>query len=207
MKRLLIAAFAAAALLAATGAGAHAEHKNQAEAAQQAKVEDPGDAAAAARSGADSAPATLAEAEAEARLPFPARALDFAGRFHPFAVHFPIALFPVAWIALLFARRRGESVALIRALIVVAGLGSAGAALIGWPNSAGADAETIFTLHRWLGTALGVAGLAVAVIALRSPAAAAGRPMAWMLGLSTIAILVQGWLGAALVHGAGHLSW
>jgi hypothetical protein len=217
MKRLLICALAAAALLAGTGAEAHRDHKKKEEAAEQekaelaragqARAEHPGDAAAAARSGAPVAAPTPAEAEAEAELPFFARALDYAGRFHPFAVHFPIALFPVVWIALILARGRGESVALIRSLIVVAGSAAAAAALLGWPNSAGADAEAIFALHRWIGTALGLGGLALAAVALRSPAAAASRAMVWALGFSTLAILVQGWLGAALVHGADHLAW
>jgi uncharacterized membrane protein len=221
MKRFLLAAgLALSVLLGSTEpAQAHKDHKkkeaeaaalaaaqNQA-AAHSGHVQDPVDSAVAARAGAPAALPTPAEAEAEAELPFLARSLDWAGRLHPFAVHFPIALFPVAWLALLFARRRGDTVSVIRSLIVVAGFASAAAALLGWPNTAGADAQGIFNAHRWLGTALGVAGLGMAVAALRSTTTAGSRPMLWALGLSTLAILVQGWLGAALVHGADHLAW
>jgi hypothetical protein len=35
----------------------------------------------------------------------------------------------------------------------------------------------------------------------------AGRPMVAALGLVTLALLVQGWLGGAMVHGIRHMNW
>ena len=57
-------------------------------------------------------------AEAKAPKTISERLMSWVGRTHPFAVHFPIALFPVAFVALVLARRRGETIELIRALIV-----------------------------------------------------------------------------------------
>lgn len=137
-----------------------------------------------------------------------ARSMDWAGRVHPFAVHFPIALFPVAWLALLIARRRGDTVDVIRALIIVAGVASVGAALLGWVNAGlPPDRDWIHIWHRWVGTGLGAIGGVVAVWAWRRAASIDSRAMAWTLGLTTMLLLVQGWLGGALVHGADHLNW
>ena len=214
MKRILLALGLAASLFAAAGpAEAHKDHaKKVAEekAAAEAKAaaamgHDP--AAHAAMPAAGAAPAAAQPGEAEAPPAFIPRSLSWIGRLHPFAVHFPIALFPISWLALLFARRRGDRIDVIRSLIVVCGFSSAAAALLGWPNGGGPGAETVFAIHRWLGTALGVAGLGIGVAALRSTTASGSRAMLWTLGIATLAILVQGWLGGALVHGVDHLAW
>ncbi|MGX7953526.1 hypothetical protein ACWPM1_13315 [Tsuneonella sp. HG249] len=70
--------------------------------------------------------------EAAAPKTLDQRVMSWAGRTHPFAVHFPIALFPVALVALILARRRGETVELIRSLIIVAGVASVIAGAHGW---------------------------------------------------------------------------
>ena len=45
--------------------------------------------------------------EAEESKTFLERLMSWFGRMHPFAVHFPIALFPVALVSLILARKRG----------------------------------------------------------------------------------------------------
>ena len=151
----------------------------------------------------------LAALEAEAARSWHERLLDWLGRVHPFAVHFPLALFPVAWIALILARRRGDAPDLIRSLIVVAGASASLAAVLGWLDGGFllADRDPILRFHRWTGTALGLAGLAVASWAWRSPSAVESRAMTSTLGAITLALLVQGWLGGALIHGVDHLNW
>lgn len=151
----------------------------------------------------------LARLEAEAARPWHRRLTNWLGRTHPFAVHFPLALFPIAWAALMLARRRGDTEPLIRSIIVVAGGSAAVAGALGWLNGGFAltDADPILMWHRWLGTALGIAGLAIAIWSWRKASAAHSRAMAWALGLATLALLVQGWFGGALVHGVDHMNW
>ena len=151
----------------------------------------------------------LAELEAEAAKPWHLRLLDWLGRTHPFLVHFPLALFPVALVALVMARRRGSAVDLIRALIVVAGAASAGAALLGWFNAGFqlSDKDPLLLWHRWLGTLLGVAGAGLGAWAWRRASAVNSGAMVALLALTTVALLVQGWLGGALIHGIDHLAW
>lgn len=140
---------------------------------------------------------------------FGTRLLSFAGRMHPFAVHFPIALFPISWLALLFARRRGDRVDLIRAFIVVAGAAAVAAAALGWLNGGIqlVDSDPIQRVHRWLGTGLAVIGAGLATWAWRRPDSVNSRAMAWALGLVTVVLLAQGWLGGALTHGVEHMMF
>lgn len=151
----------------------------------------------------------LARLENESARPWHVRLLDWAGRIHPFAVHFPLALFPVAWIALMLGRRRGETEALLRSIIMVAGASAAIAAAVGWINGGFSmvDADPILLWHRWVGTGLGLAGVAIAVWSWRYRSAAHSRTMVWLLGTLTALLLVQGWLGGALIHGIDHMNW
>lgn len=151
-----------------------------------------------------------AEVMEEARpKTFSERLMSWIGRTHPFAVHFPIALFPVALVALLLARRRGETVELIRALIIVAGAASVVAAILGWFTGGLVlvDTDAVQLWHRWLGTGLAVIGGGVALWALRRRDSVYGRGMVIALSAITLILLVQGWLGAALVHGMDHMNW
>jgi uncharacterized membrane protein len=140
---------------------------------------------------------------------FSQRLMSWVGRTHPFAVHFPIALFPIALVALVLARRRGEAVELIRALIIVAGAASSVAAILGW-LSAGfvlVDSDAVQLWHRWIGTALAILGGHLAFWAWRRRDAVNSAHMVAALALITLVLLVQGWLGAALVHGMDHMSF
>lgn len=146
---------------------------------------------------------------AEATKSFPERVFDWFGRMHPFAVHFPIALFPVALVALVLARRRGETVELIRGLIVVAGIGSVIAAALGWLNGGLTvqDTDQVLMLHRWLGTLLGVVGGLLGFWAWRRRDSVYGRGMVVALGAVVALLLVQGFLGASVTHGMEHMMF
>ncbi|MDQ8757398.1 hypothetical protein RCO27_14300 [Sphingosinicella sp. LHD-64] len=194
---LLFAGFAAATIPAV----AHKNHNEQAE----AKAADaPANAMPGMTMDGTMSPGhDMAE---EAPKTWPGRILDWAGRMHPFAVHFPIALIPVSWLALIIARRRGDTVDLIRGILIFAGVAAFGAALLGWLNAGfSLSARPLLESHRWAGTGLGVIGAAIALLAWRKASVVNSRAMVWTLGLVTLALLVQGWLGGALTHGLEHM--
>ena len=198
--------------LAAVPAGAHKDHERKV--AEQKAAEQ--------RRAADLVPHPMskvvheavkddiARIEAEAAKSVPERLLDWLGRIHPFAVHFPLALFPVAWVALILARRRGAAPDdTTRALVIVAGAAGLLAALLGWINGGWrlADSDPILQAHRWLGTVLGLAAGVLGLWAWRRASAMAAGWTVALLGGLTLALLVQGWLGGALIHGIDHLAW
>jgi uncharacterized membrane protein len=189
------------------GAAAHKEHRKE-------KTEQ---ASASSSAGATvnhpmspqvHAAGDLAQLEGEAAKSWTSRLVDWIGRTHPFAVHFPLALFPIAWIALLLGRRRGDTEPLVRSLIVVAGASSAIAGALGWLNGGLvlADPDPLLMWHRWLGTVLGLGGAGVAIWSWRRASAAHSRAMVRVLGVTTLLLLVQGWIGGALVHGIDHMN-
>jgi uncharacterized membrane protein len=204
LSRLLVALCIGLLFLLARPLTAH-EHNDQAPVVEQTEAE-PGRAIAQ-----DHSHMTMHVDEDEEHRPatMTGRLLAWIGHMHPFAVHFPIALFPISWITLIFARRRGDKADLIRAIVIVAGLAAVVAATLGWLNAGFvlADPNPIRLAHRWTGTTLGLTGALLALWAWRRPAAIEGRLMVWALGILTIGLLVQGWLGAILTHGMSHLRF
>lgn len=217
LTKAFLALLPAAAIGLSGPAWAHKDHdeKAKAAAAAQAAATVPPEMAGQPASLAGSRQAMTEHMEDMARAAedatpksWPARILDWIGRVHPFAVHFPLALFPVAWLALLLARRRGDAVDVIRALILVAGASAAVAGILGWLDAGFALAEDDWLLraHRWMGTGLGVTGAAIAAWAWRRSSSVNSKTMVWLLGLVTLALLAQGWFGGALVHGVDHMN-
>jgi uncharacterized membrane protein len=135
------------------------------------------------------------------------RLLDWLGRLHPVIVHFPIAFFPAALFTAIVGRRRPAFAAPVQFLVVAGGVIAPIAALLGWLNAIGADPDPLMTTHRWLGTAIGIAALPLAIWAWRRPAQVRGTGMIIALSIISAAIVVQGWFGGALVHGMDHLNW
>ena len=208
IRRMLLA-FMAALLLALGPAGtpafAHKGHHKKPVAEQQ--VAPPGVAAPATPPAATEAAAIDDQAEDRSDMTTMARLLDWLGRLHPIIVHFPIAFFPAALFTAIVGRRRPAFAAPVQFLVVAGGIIAPIAAILGWLDAMSADPDPLLTVHRWLGTSIGVAGLALAIFALRRPQAYRGRGMIAVLTIVTVAIVVQGWLGGALVHGADHLNW
>lgn len=207
-RRSLPTAFALALALLLVGAGpanAHKEHRLQRERAAQAEQ------AAAARPSANAPDTKSAVMAPERKRPAttPGRLLDWLGRLHPIVVHFPIAFFPAALFTALVGRRRPAYAKPVQFLVVAGGTVAPLAALLGWLDGGFALAadDRLLRFHRWLGTGIGLGGLALALWAARRPADDLGRPMIAALSAMTLAIVVQGWLGGALVHGLDHLDF
>lgn len=208
IRSILILLGALAMLAILSPAAAHENHQQAKTAKAPAQAGSPGRALPPSEM-QQQMEAHMEEMEAQEPKSFPERLFDWFGRMHPFAVHFPIALFPVALVALVLARRRGETVELIRSLIVVAGIGSVIAAALGWLNGGLTvqDTDQVLMLHRWLGTAVGLIGGVLAIWAWRRQGSVHGRGMILALSAVVALLLVQGFLGASVTHGMEHMMF
>jgi len=147
------------------------------------------------------------EAEKRASMSAGQRLLDWLGRLHPVIVHFPIAFFPAALFTAIVGRRRPAFAAPVQFLVIAGGVIAPIAAILGWFGAMTADSGPLLTVHRWLGTAIGIVAIPLAVWAWRKPAQDRGTGMIVALSVITSAIIVQGWYGGALVHGMDHMNW
>lgn len=146
----------------------------------------------------------------------PARAYRFAGKLHPLAVHFPIALVLVALgleIAYLMTRRRVLSDT-NRVLLPLAALGALGAALLGWAAGSHAsypgELAALLDQHRWVGVATAAATVMTAIFSelhQRGGGAKVTFGYRVTLVLAAAFIVVAGHLGGNLVFGPDHLRW
>lgn len=141
------------------------------------------------------------------KLPFFERLFGWFGRLHPLLVHFPIAFFPAALFTAIVGRRRPAFAAPVQFLVVAGGIFAPIAAAAGWLTGMTADPEPILAWHRWIGVTVGVAGAGLGVWAWKRPWEDRGAGMILGLTLMTIAIAVQGFLGAGLTHGIDHLMF
>ena len=210
----LALALAFAALLANSPALAHQDHKKkQAEAARilqqreqagaplttngmPAVVQPPGEMMDGMDMGMD-----------RSKMSFFERLADWFGRLHPMVVHFPIAFFPAALVTAIAGRRRPAFATPVQFLVVVGGIFAPIAAGAGWLAGLGADPDVILSYHRWLGVAIGVAGAGLGLWAWRRPWEDRGAGMILALTIMTIAIAIQGFLGAGLTHGMEHMMF
>ena len=135
------------------------------------------------------------------------RLLDWLGRLHPIIVHFPLAFFPAALFTAIAGRRRPAFAAPVQFLVIAGAVMAPLAALLGWLDAMNADPDPLLTVHRWLGTAIGIGALGLAIWAWRRPDQIRGTGMLAGLTVVTAAIIVQGWFGGAMVHGIDQLNW
>lgn len=220
---LLLSVFALVALAVAAPASAHKGHKKAAPAGQaQQEAGQPANAATAAQ--AQQAPQHGAAAEQghggtpmadmdmnmgmdRSKMSFFERLLAWVGRLHPLVVHFPIAFFPAALFTAVVGRKRPAFSAPVQFLVVAGGVFAPLAAAAGWLAGMSADPDPLLAYHRWLGVAVGVVGLGLGIWAWRRPWEDRGAGMILALTLVTIAIAIQGFLGAGLTHGIDHLMF
>lgn len=205
--RLLVALLAALsiAVLAASPAVAHKNHKTETEAAQ---VEGGSTHPAAPVSSQDKTAHASAVQADPAQAPPPSlasRLVDWFGRIHPAIVHFPIAFFPAALFTAVVGRRRPAFAAPVQFLVVAGGIFAPIAALAGWIAGSGTDPGPIIDYHRWLGVVTGLFGAGLAAWAWKRPWEDRGAGMILALTVMTAVIAVQAFLGAAVTHGIDHL--
>ena len=216
----MVALTVAASLLAASApAAAHKDHN--------ALGAGPGPSAAKAQPAPATAPPTKAnvatmhenmamghemaaeahEEAAEESKTLGQRLVSWLGRLHTLVIHFPIAMFVGALGVEIFGlwRRNDRYQSAAHVMLMVGALGAVVAAFLGW--FAGGfyltDRNQILMLHRWLGTAIAVAGfglLYLSATARRSPEKP--RTIYWVaLAVMTIAIAIQGYIGGSFMHG------
>jgi uncharacterized membrane protein/mono/diheme cytochrome c family protein len=139
--------------------------------------------------------------------------LDWLGNFHVVVVHFPIALLLSAaagevW----FARRRVREPSPAVRFCVLLGAGSATvAAVLGWLHAAsgyGASSPSILVWHRWLGTAVGVGSVILAVFSeIDSHRGVRSWRVRLLLLLAALLVVVAGYFGGLLVYGKDYFDW
>jgi uncharacterized membrane protein len=140
-------------------------------------------------------------------MPLFERLYSWFGRLHPMIVHFPIAFFPAALFTAVVGRRRPSFSAPVQFLVVTGGIFAPIAAVAGWLNGMSVDPDPVLTYHRWLGVVIGIAGAGLGVWAWRRPWEDRGAGMILALTVMTVAIAVQGFLGAGVTHGIDHLMF
>ncbi len=140
--------------------------------------------------------------------------LEWLGRFHPSAAHFPVALLIVAAVAeglRALTRRPGFGEA-ARFCVWAGAIGALVAAPLGWFN-AGWDLDhddRVMGIHRWAGTAVLLGSWLVVLareISERRDSEAWRR--GYRVGLAVAAVLVAavGHYGGMLVHGTEYYRW
>jgi len=165
--------------------------------------------AASAEGGHDHSAHSPNEALLESGL---GRLLVWLGRFHPAAVHFPIALLIAAALAELLSLRFSPVFFSHAAQfsLWVGALGAAGAVLLGWFYGGFrlVDHETVLTIHRWNGSA--VAALALLTLWLRETRSSAGTlkgAYRTMLIVTALLASLNGYLGGLMVYGPEQHQW
>ncbi len=141
--------------------------------------------------------------------------VNYASKFHPVLVHFPIALGITALLAeLLFYFTKGE---LFRAAgrfsIVVAALAALVAAPLGWAAAAFSNYPTLaqtLTLHRWVGTTASILLIGCAILSEISARKNNVKFYQIYIGILLVAALLTGLaghLGATLIYGPDHFAF
>lgn len=136
------------------------------------------------------------------------------GKLHVAVIHFPIALIVAAFGAEAFGaiRNRPNWRSAARIMLVLGALGAAVAAALGW--FAGGfyllDRNLVLTTHRYLGMVIAIGSASLAWAGLRKLHHERRDDMlfAGLLGVLTIGVLLQAFLGGTFMHGGlNHMNF
>ena len=136
----------------------------------------------------------------------PSPAVQLLKNLHPATVHFPIALLLAAALAELGAAVRSSSRmrSAAEVMTIAGAAGTAVAALFGWIHTGlWLGGDLAMQAHRWIGTGLVLLAAAAGWLALKPLESRA--LFRFLLAVIAGLLLVQGYLGGELAHGAGHL--
>lgn len=144
------------------------------------------------------------------------RVINYAGKYHPVVVHFPIALLVTALLVMVVGPLRPSPTLELLAykLVYLAAAGAILAALLGLAAGADvhypSDMNEYFELHRLFGlgtTALSVLVALAAYRAERTPTSRRRWLFRVILLLSAVAVAIAAHLGATLVYGPDHFAF
>jgi uncharacterized membrane protein len=140
--------------------------------------------------------------------------IGWLGRFHPAAVHFPIALLTAAAVAELLRLITAQAAfdVVSRYCVWFGALAAFGAGALGWfaGGFSLTDASWVMMTHRWLGTCtVAWAGL---VLVLSEVSSHPDRRLTRKAFLATLfvgafLVLTTGFFGGAVVNGLDHYTW
>ncbi|ATW05839.1 hypothetical protein CHN51_19160 (plasmid) [Sphingorhabdus sp. YGSMI21] len=154
------------------------------------------------------------EAEDNSNKSFGERLFIWLGKLHIVVIHFPIAMIVAAFAAEAFgvARNKPDWRSAARIMLVIGALGAVAAAFLGW--FAGGfylyDRNLILTTHRYLGMTVAIGAVLLAWAGLRrfDHNVSEEKIFAGLLGLLTIGVLVQAFLGGTFMHGGlSHMNF
>lgn len=145
-----------------------------------------------------------------------AKLVGWLGNFHPPSINFPIALLMSGAFAELLLMVTGRSYfdAAARFCVWLGTLSTIPAVLLGW-FFAGfrlSDPDWIMTVHRWLGTAVGVWAILILLLCIAAHRGD-GKGMRWRpsyrlaLFLGAAAVTANGFFGGAMIYGLDHYAW
>lgn len=143
------------------------------------------------------------------------RLTRWLGRFHPAAVHFPIALLMAAFLAELIAMLSGSQryASAGRYCLVLGALSAVLACALGWfwEGFKWTDGDwVLMTRHRWAGTFTALLSLLLLIlcpISARPDAKTSKRLYRVTLFITVALVGLTGFLGGVLVWGADHMAW
>lgn len=147
------------------------------------------------------------EAEDNSDKNFGERLFIWLGKLHIVVIHFPIAMIVAAFAAEAFGVARGKPDwrSAARIMLVIGALGAVAAAFLGW--FAGGfylyDRNLLLTAHRYLGMIVAIGTVLLAWAGLRRFHHNRSEELlfAGLLGLLTIGVLIQAFLGGTFMHG------
>jgi uncharacterized membrane protein len=140
--------------------------------------------------------------------------IQWLGKLHPPAVHFPIALLTAAAVAVLLQLATGKPVfdAIARYCLWFGTLTAVVAGVLGWllGGLRLTDPSWVMTTHRWLGTSVVVWAalvLGLSELGRRSHGNRSQLLARVSLLVTAVLVLVTGFFGGALVFGLDHYTW